>query len=484
MEFPLVGPAYKLESPSVSPDLSVNLQIETLEQGPRAGKKRLRNIPGLKLFKTLPKGPVRGLWSNVASVFAIGGDTLYEIYEDATPTAPVGPVGNGTHPCTIASNGTSLAISSNDLGYLDLGLGVGVIPLVDTFGAPIAASSIVFIGQYFLAAIANSRRVMISNLAPDGGTWDPGNVSIKEAYSDHIVRAWVDDPGGQYVWLFGNDTTEIWVQTPDLFPFSRIQSGVISIGCDAAWSVAGVAGNRFWLWRNTIWWASGFAPERVSDYAVEQAIRSYSEFDQVNAEAMSWIDGGHIFYMISFPEAQKTWVYDLKEKAWHERAYFSAGQFSRYRPRVYTRGFNRHLVGDYETGDIYELDPDTYTDAHGVPLVRDRITSYITDEMRNVRYGDLTIDMDTGIGLPVAPGQPGYDPQVLMKYSNNRGKNWSNERSVSAGKQGRTETRVIFPQMGSSRIGLALWVRMTDPVPTSYNAAYLDVDANSIRPKR
>lgn len=479
-----IGGSYRLESPEVSPERTVNLYVETLEQGPRAGKRRLRNIPGLKLFKTLPTFPLRSLWSNADSMYAIAGNSLYQVFNDARPSILIGVVQNSVNPAMMTSNGTSLAIASGNRLYLALGTGVGVIPIVDTTGAPINASSVVFLGQYFIAAIAGTKEIIISNLAPDGGTWDPGNVAIKEAYSDNIVRAWVDEPGGQYLWLFGNDTTEIWTQTADLFPFSRIQGGVFSIGLDSEWSVAGVAGNRFWLWHNTIWWASGFAPQRVSDYAVEQAIRSYSDYDQDNAEAMCWIDGGHIFYQISFPEAQKTWVFDLKEKAWHERAYFSNGQFGRYRPRVYTRAFNKHLVGDYATGDIYELDPNTLTDAHGVPLVRDRITSYVTDDMRMVRYNKLTIDMDTGIGLPVAPGQPGFDPQVLMYYSLDRGQTWSNERSTSAGRQGRTQTRVIFPQLGSSRLGMAFWVRMTEPVPTSYNTAYLDANPNSIRPRR
>ncbi len=484
MELPgFIGGSYRLESPSVDPEIAMNLFVETREQGPLAGKKRLRNIPGLKAYQTLPTHPIRALWSNADSMYAIAGNSLWQVFNDGTPPLLVGLVKNSVHPATMTSNGTSLGISSGDSAYLALGSGVGVIPLVDTFGAPINASSLAFLGQYFIAAIKGTKQIMISNLAPDGGTWDPGNVAIKEAYSDNIVRAWVDDPGGQYLWLFGNDTTEIWTQTADLFPFSRIQGGVISIGLDAEWSVAGVAGNRFWLWHNTIWWASGFSPQRVSDYAVEQAIQGYSDSDQVNAEAFCWIDSGHIFYAISFPEAGKTWVFDLKEKVWHERGYFTAGQFTRYRPRVYTRAFNKHLVGDYETGEIYEMDPATLYDAHGMPLVRDRITFYTTDDMRNVRYNKLTLDMDTGIGLAVAPGNPGFDPQVIMRYSNNRGKSWSNEQSLSAGRLGRTETRVIFPQLGSSYLGMAFWLRMTEPVPTSYNAAYLEMSPND-RPKR
>lgn len=484
MEWPsFCAPAYRLESPNVSPDDAWNVFVETIEKGARAGKIRLRNIPGLSLFKTLATKPLRALWSNADSMYAIGGNTLWQIFNNATPNLAIGILNNGVNPATMTSNGTSLGIASNNKAFLALGAGVGVIPITDIFGAPINASTLAFLGQYFIAAIIGTKEIMISNLAPDGGTWDPGNVAFKEAYSDNIVRAWVDDPGGQYLWLFGNDTTEIWTQTADLFPFQRIQGGVLSIGCDSAWSVAGVAGNRFWLWHNTIWWASGFSPQRVSDYAVEQQIRTYGEYDQNNAEAFSWIDGGHIFYAISFPVAQKTWVFDLKEKAWHKRAYFSNGQYGRYRPRVYTRAFNKHLVGDYETGDIYEMTPDVFTDAHGVPLRRQRISSYITDDERMLRYNKLTIDADTGIGLPVAPGQPGFDPQLIMRYSLNRGKNWSNERNASLGKLGQTDTRVIFSQMSSGYLGMALDIVETDPVPTSWNGAYIET-SQSNRPRR
>lgn len=470
-------------------DITKNLFIETIEQGYRAGKKRLRNIPGMRLFKTVATGPLRQMWSDSATCFVLAGNTLWQIFDDNTATVVnnasninIGLVANGPTPADIVSNGTSLAIASNGRLYLSLGAGFGILPLVDTTGAPILASSVAFLGQYFIAAIANTREIMISNLAPDGGTWDPGNVAIKEAYSDKIVRVWVDQPGGQYLWLYGTDTTEIWTQTADLFPFTRIQGGVLSIGCDAAWSVAGVAGNRFWLWNGIVWGASGFAPQRVSDYGVEQAIRSYPKADQNNAEGFSWIDGGHTFYAISFPEASKTWVYDLNEKCWHERAFFSNGQFSRYRGRVYTRVFNKHLVGDYQSGAIYELDPTYIYDAGGVPLVTDRIFECPNDGMRNVRNGNLTIDADTGIGLPVGPGQPGYDPQILMKYSKDRGKTWSTERQQSMGKVGETQKRIIFAQMGASRIGTAIWLRTVNPVPTSYNTAYLG-ETPSIMPR-
>lgn len=478
MIFPgFCGPSYKLSGLVL--DRTINFQISTLEQGPRAGQKILQTIPGLPLYKTLPTFPLRALWSNATALFAIAGNTMYQVFDDATPNVVIGTLDNSPTPAMITSNGFQLAVSSNGKGYIAPGGGAGLIPIVDETGQPVNAQSMVFMNEVFIASIVQSKQIQISQLAPAGGDWDPADVATKEAYSDNIVRAWVDDPGGQYLWLFGDQTTEIWVATADLFPFQRMQSGVFSIGCDSEWSVAGVSGWRFWLWNNVIWGCSGFQPQRVSDYGVEDAIKSYSEFDKKNAEAFSWMDGGHIFYAISFPQASRTWVYDLQEKAWHERLYFSNGQYSRYRPRVYTKAFGKHLVGDYETGNIYSMDPTVYTDANGMPLRRQRVCPYFTDNEKNLRYNRLTLDMDTGEGLNIAQGNPGYNPQVALRYSHNRGKNWSNERQQGFGRIGQNDRRVIFPQLGSSYIGLAAEITVSDPAPANINGAYLDISPST-----
>ena len=473
-EIDFCGPAYRLETPNASCDVCRNLYPEKIEKGPRAGKFRLRNIPGLPLFATLPTKPVRALWTNPTSCFAVAGGTLYQIFADAS-FAAVGPVAPGTNPAIIQSNGFQLAIASAGEAFIAPGGGQGVLPIRDTLGDPINAATIAFLDNYFVAGIANTKQVQISKLAPAGATWDPGDVADKEAYSDNVQRVWVDQPGGEYLWLFGNETTEVWTDTAGLFPFSRVPNLVFPIGCDSAWSVAGAGGYRAWLWRGIIWGCAGFSPQRISDFGVEEAIRTYPLYDQQNAEAFAYIERGHIFYVISFPVAGKSWCYDVSTQMWHERLYFSNGAYSRYRPRVYAKFLDMHLVGDYQTGDIYKLDPTVYTDAKGAPLRRQRICPYVTDSLKNDRYNRFSLDMDTGIGLEVAQGQPGFDPQVVMRYSKDRGKNWSNERQSTLGEVGQDETRVFWPQLGSSRIGMTFDVVITDPVPTSINGALLDI---------
>lgn len=469
------GPAYRLESPYAACDRAINVYLETIEQGPRAGQLRLRGIPGLKSYKPVGQGPIRALWSNEFRLFAISGDELYEVFDGIIPNELIGRVGADAHPAFITSNGFQLAMTSAGAAYIAPGGGAGVVPITDTLGAPIDGLSIAFQDQYFIAGIINSKRLMVSDLAPAGGTWDPGNVAIKEGYSDNLVRVWVDQPGGTYLWLFGHETTEIWANTAGPFPFSRVQNQVYPIGCDSTWSVAGARGYRAWVWRAMVWGCAGFQPDRISDFAVEEAIASYSHYDQHNCEAMAWVDGGHTFYAVSFPEAGKTWVYDASVKAWHERAYFSNGQYSRYRPRVYANFKGKHLVGDYDGNQIYEMDSNTYKDARGGVLRRERIAPWITSEMNNVRYNRFTLDMQTGIGLDVGEAIQGYDPRVILKYSPDRGNTWSAERPQSAGKLGEFEKRVFWTQLGSSRIGLTVSTVMTDPAPFNINAAYLDI---------
>lgn len=411
-------------------------------------------------------------------MFAITGGLLYELFQDYTYVAYTGAIAIGTNPAIITSNGFQLAITSAGNAYISGG-GNTVVPLNFTDGTPINAASITFQDQYFIAAIGNSKEVFVSNLAPSGQIWDPGDTAFKEGYSDNIVRCWVDQPGGEYLWLFGNDTYEVWADTGALFPFQRVQNQVYSIGCDSAWSVAGVSGYRFWLWRASVYMAQGFQASIVSDNAIEHAISTYSTFDQQNAEAFAYIDQGRIFYVLSFPVSGKTWVYDMMENQWHQRQYFNVnGVYTRYRPRVYAYLWGKHFVGDYENSRVYEMSEDSYVDADigagAQPLRRERIAPYLTNQEQNTRYNRLTLDMDTGVGLDVAPGAPGYDPKIVMQYSTDRGKTWSYQRQQRIGKIGETLDRVFWTQMGSARIGLTVDVWMTDPVPFSVNAAYMD----------
>ena len=471
------SPAYKLGEGAIASSVMWNQYCGLVEKGPRTGKYRLQGIPGLPDFATLPDNPVRGLLSIDGGnrLFAVSGSSVFEVFGDGTYSQLTGAVANGPHPVTMAANGFEIAIASAGLLFMALGAIVGpgtVVPQNFTDGTPIKAGTVDLLDNYFIADIVDSKQIFISNLAPNGAIWDPGDTAFKEGYADNIARVFCDN---EQLWLFGFETTEPWTDTGALFPFSRIQDTVLKIGCTAPYSVAGALGIRFWLFQGVVYSAYGIQPERVSDYGVEAAIKSYGNTS--DAEAWCQVDGGHLFYCLSFPSSNVTWVYDYSIKAWHQRGFFAAGAFNRYRPRVYAKAFSKDLVGDYQSGKIYQLDPKTYTDAGGVPLVRDRICPYVTAGNANISYPQLEIDMRTGVGLPVAPDQPGFDPQLMMRYSDDRGRTFNNWRTASVGLAGDYERRVIYNQNGASWIGKTFQTRFTEPCPYQVNGAYLRTSA-------
>ena len=69
-------------------------------------------------------------------------------------------------------------------------------------------------------------------------------------------------------------------------------------------------------------------------------------------------------------------------------------------------------------------------------------------------------------------GTPGYDPQVMLRLSNDGGKNWISEQWRSAGKLGEYEHRVRWNRLGMARRRV-FEVSVTDPIPWRITGAYL-----------
>ena len=120
---------------------------------------------------------------------------------------------------------------------------------------------------------------------------------------------------------------------PD-FPLQRIQGAYNEIGCVAAYSVAKLDNGVFWLGADArgegiVYRTNGYTGVRISTHAVEWQIQQYASMS--DAVAYTYQQDGHAFYVLNFPTANTTWVYDAATQAWHERAGFVSGAFTRQR---------------------------------------------------------------------------------------------------------------------------------------------------------
>jgi hypothetical protein len=213
-----------------------------------------------------------------------------------------------------------------------------------------------------------------------------------------------------------------------------------------------------------VWRLNGYSPVRVSTHAIEYAINQYSTVE----DCVMWTqkEEGHVFIWCQFPTGNETWVYDVASNMWHRRAYRDplTGALGRHRANCYVFFDNRHLVGDYLNGKVYELDLDTYDDA-GDPLPAIRVCQHLSssNSRSDLTHRYLTIDLETGVGLPSGQGS---DPQIMLKWSDDEGHTYGNEIWRSMGATGEYRTRVKWNRLGSVRYpdSRVYWAEITDPV--------------------
>jgi hypothetical protein len=98
----------------------------------------------------------------------------------------------------------------------------------------------------------------------------------------------------------------------------------------------------------------GSSIQSISTFALEYAIGQYGDISTATAFAFQF--GGHSLYVLNFPNASTTWVYDAATGAWSEWDYTKPqGGIGRFSGEWHCFAGSKHIVGDYENGNIYEM---------------------------------------------------------------------------------------------------------------------------------
>lgn len=443
---PFIGSSYTLQSPNFDCQRSVNLYLTKSEKGDSKSSLGMQGTPGLSLFCTVPSLNNRGSTVALNRGFTVFSNTLYELYGDGSFVSR-GTLNTSTGFVSMANNGKQVCIVDGPNGYIfDLTDGTFTQITDDYF---LGANTVNFIDGYFMFNKPDSQIYYISALY-DGTTGDPLDFASAEGSPDGLVGIATVH---QQPWLFGTDSIEIAANTGDaLFPFTRVSGAVIEYGCAAANSIATTANTVFWLGRDeygagVVWMAEGYQPRRVSTYAIEYAIQQYGDLS--DAIAYTYQEDGHYFYVLNFTNANTTWVYDIGMGEWHERASFSAGQYNRARPQTHMFVFNKHLVGDYQNGNVYVQSLSNFTE-NGNIIRRMRTSQHLSQDLNYLHFSEFQIDMESGVGVQTGANQ-NTDPQVMLQWSDDGGHMYSNEHWRPMGKIGEYRTRVIWRRLGRSR---------------------------------
>ena len=274
-------------------------------------------------------------------------------------------------------------------------------------------------------------------------------------------------------------SSEAWIDTgASPFPFSRIPGTATQQGIAAKFSMSRVGNSFAYVSRNNrgqamIVQMNGYVPQRISTHAVENTLAN-----QVVSDAVGWTYQleGHEVYVVSFPsigENGLTWAYDTTTGMWHKWLYTNnQGEFERHRGNCCALFNNQILVGDYSNGKLYALDRNYYTD-DGQEIRRVRRCPHIVTDLQRQFFDELQIQFQPGVGNSE---DPGFNPQAMLRWSNDGGSTWSNEYWTSIGKQGKYKNRAIWRRLGTAR-DRVFEVVVTDPIKAVIVSANLKASA-------
>ena len=118
------------------------------------------------------------------------------------------------------------------------------------------------------------------------------------------------------IWMLGSVSGDIWYNAGAFpFPFAPRVGLNFKYGIAATFSAAAIGTTVLWLAQaiegtGVVVRSVGYEPQRISTYALEDAIARYSLLPGgiANAEAMTYTDHGHPFYCLRFPTPERTWV--------------------------------------------------------------------------------------------------------------------------------------------------------------------------------
>ena len=457
MEINLIGGTGQGRNKLQNANLCQNFFVDVDKEGNAS----LIGSPGLKEFAdTGHPREVRGGILYGTKIYMVVGEQFFSVDSSGSATRIFGVLDSTYGRVTLAKVTGQIGIVDEANYYL---WKESTNQLVKQTGLTFTPESIADQDGRFIFNALDSDTFYISGLN-DGETIGALDYASAEASPDY-TRTIVSDH--RELWHFGDESIEPFYNSGNAdFPFERVSGAFIDRGLGAVESVAPVDNSLMWLDNLfQVVRANGYVPQTISTPDIAYQIAKCTT--KTDAIGYPYTLENHYFYTLVFPTDGKCFVYDAATQLWHTRT--SGADDSRHRGNMSLLFGGNWIIGDYKNGKLYTYDLDTHTDNSEVMVSRRR--ARVRSKGRKLmRHSRLELEIETGVGLYTGQGS---DPKVMMRFSDDNGRTWSNERWRDIGKMGKTKTRVRWNQLGASRDRLYEFT-ITDPVKRHITGAYLN----------
>jgi hypothetical protein len=275
---------------------------------------------------------------NVGFISGGTGDATYQVTEAnsngsvtgfivSQAGATVEPAIQYTQKSTSGS-GANLILTAPIYGAF-----VGIVPVTLPFPKPIMGDTSDGFG---LLVFDGSQKIAQSDNL-DLSTWQPLNYGVASQSPDNCMALKV---AHNEAFVLKQRNTEVWADAGQPgFSFSPLGGVHMEWGIWARFSLAKAGDILFWLSRNDqgqsiVVRAPAYQATPISTQALIAEFETYPNVG--DAIGYCFQQGGHTFYVLTFPEADKTWAYDLTSSdlggvpLWHRLASWDAEGWHRH----------------------------------------------------------------------------------------------------------------------------------------------------------
>lgn len=442
--FDFCGPDYQSASPLQDNQVLRNWYLEVDESGEGTSAKAIFTRPGLQIAYQVQGKQLRGQIEINGLYGFVVDSNLYQGLADGTTKLlnPKLPLANDGLPVSLAtSNPTTgtpgqLLLASGGTAYVfDYAAQTltAVPPTAFSSSGLAKVSQVEYCDGFFIALIQNSNFWFVTQ-ALNAAVWI-GSFG-ESVFPENITGMLVDH---RELWIWSNKRRIVhYVSGNPLFPFDVVSGSFDENGLAATFGAARLDNSLFWIGQDErgarmAWRAEGYKGSRITNHSEENLWQSFGRVDDAVSYACQI--NGHTWWVIYFPSADRTRVYDAATNTWAEWTFLDDTNQPptehAHRSWNHQFAFGKHLVGDPQSGAIYQMalpiwNADQtawlFADDFGNLIRRARRSPYVSRERALSSHSEIEFILSTGIG-PV-PSFPGNEPAVTFNLQDSKGAIW------------------------------------------------------------
>ncbi len=441
--FPIVGSFNRQRSDNIDSQRTINLYEFWDPEGKKPSV--LLTTGGLeKVAETIGKTGARNAFVFKDFLYFVVEDTVFRMDSNLIPVV-LGTLTTSMGHVGITANVNQVIFVDGVNGYIWDTTTLMFNQIINP-NFPPRPGDVAYQDGFFIIISLETNEFQVSGLN-DGNAWDALKKAEVESIPDDLVAI---TSFKRRLFLFGKRSTEVWFDAGRAaFPFTRDNNVLQEYGVAAASTVVQAFDVLMFLSRNnngvsSILLVEGTQAIPVSTTAIEFALGEIEDEEVADATAFLYKENGNIFYQINFTKGNRTFVYNLTTKKWHEQLMLDE---SRHLANAHAYFANKHLMFDYASGNIYRFSEKIF-DNNGEGIRRTRITGHFSEPYYNkIQVNRIRVDVRQGRASANGVDQ---NPLLYLNISKDGGLTYGPTSSSSTGTLGARTVRTTFKRLGIS----------------------------------